>query len=210
MRSASSPAGASTAAWSRRIPGAPLGCTLGDFDDHHLSGTGTAHELLLGIRDHRREHQRRRHHEVDHQEFLAALPPGFDPASGASSPIRATRMFGWQPAPRFRPRRGPRTPTQLAAAAAARRRCRSSTTWSRTFSSPRSTRRRSSTCKAAYAQPQFPRARCPPGFQRPPSFPRLFDIPPLTETRFISDEVMVQITSRIAWRSSRTRCAASD
>jgi len=41
-------------------------------------------------------------------------------------------------------------------------------------------------------QPQFP-PPVPPGFQGPPSFPRLFDIPPLTETRFIADEVVLQI-----------------
>ena len=46
-------------------------------------------------------------------------------------------------------------------------------------------------------QPTFPPPP-PQGFQGPPSFPRLFDIPPLTETRFITDEVVLQIRSNVA------------
>jgi filamentous hemagglutinin family protein len=46
-------------------------------------------------------------------------------------------------------------------------------------------------------QPSFPPPP-PQGFQGPPSFPRLFDIPPLSETRFITDEVVLQVRSNIA------------
>jgi hypothetical protein len=127
------------------------------------------------------------------QDFLAALPAGFNPGDWGLQPNPSYPHFAWQPGdtilkgvldllPPIVPSPQPQIIDNLV---------NTNPVFVNLTTPP------VLNTQGGVRQPTFPPTTTP-GFQGPPSFPRLFDIPPLTETRFITDEVVLQIRSNVA------------
>ena len=173
---------------------APLGSTLADFDNIALFNTGVVTSsywdpATTSVGTSAAGTTR------STQEFLAALPPGFSTIVWGLQPDPSYPHFGWQPSTSVPTTTLP--PSDLPPLLPPPTQVQIVDNLVNTVQLAALNTTPPLNLQGGIRPPQFPPA-VPPGFQQPPSFPRLFDIPPLTETRFITDEVMVQITSRIS------------
>ena len=173
---------------------APLGSTLADFENIALFNTGVVTSsywdpATTSVGTSAAGTTR------STQEFLAALPPGFSTMVWGLQPDPSYPHFGWQPSASVPTTTLP--PSDLPPLLPPPTQVQVIDNLVNTVQLAALNTTPPLNLQGGIRPPQFPPA-VPPGFQQPPSFPRLFDIPPLTETRFITDEVMVQITSRIS------------
>jgi hypothetical protein len=130
--------------------------------------------------------------------LIAALPPGFDPSVWTIQPDPSYPYFAWQPNNTI-PMTNEPVPPNIPSQQQIIDNLTNTVTFASLNTSPVIT-----TQNNGVRQPQFPPS-LPPGAQPPPTGQttdlfqqRVFDVPPLTETRFISDQVLLQIKCDIA------------
>jgi filamentous hemagglutinin family protein len=133
-------------------------------------------------------------------ELISSLPPGFVASVWGLQPNPSYPHFGWQPggtvpigpAP-------PPTPEQVPVIAS-QQQVIDNLVGTVTFASLNTApvlNAQGGVRLPAFPPPVPPGGQPPGGQQQPQVFQRIIDIPPLTETRFVQDEVVLQITSSV-------------
>jgi len=134
--------------------------------------------------------------------FIAGLPNGFDPSVWGIQPNPTYPHFGWQPGDTVPVGPTPPTPPDQVPTVPSQAQVIDNLVNTVTFASLNTAPVLNipSSGGKGVRQPQYP-PPAPPGAppqggQQPPQvFQRIIDIPPLNETRFVQDEVVLQITS---------------